>query len=42
MSETGTATKQWYVVHTYSGFENKVAAAIESRALPARGDGDDR
>src|SRR5438876_11808910 len=32
MSETGTATKQWYVVHTYSGFENKVAAAIESRA----------
>ena len=32
MSETGTAAKQWYVVHTYSGFENKVAAAIESRA----------
>src|SRR5439155_16051966 len=32
MSKTGTATKQWYVVHTYSGFENKVAAAIESRA----------
>ena len=32
MSETGTVTKQWYVVHTYSGFENKVAAAIESRA----------
>ena len=32
MSETGTAVKQWYVVHTYSGFENKVAAAIESRA----------
>ena len=28
----GTATKQWFVVHTYSGFENKVAAAIESRA----------
>jgi transcriptional antiterminator NusG len=27
-----TATKQWFVVHTYSGFENKVAAAIESRA----------
>lgn len=25
-------TKQWYVVHTYSGFENKVAAAIEQRA----------
>src|SRR5438093_3463440 len=27
-----TATKHWFVVHTYSGFENKVAAAIESRA----------
>lgn len=24
--------KQWYVVHTYSGFENKVATAIEQRA----------
>jgi transcriptional antiterminator NusG len=24
--------KQWFVVHTYSGFENKVAAAIEQRA----------
>jgi len=24
--------KEWYVVHTYSGFENKVAEAIESRA----------
>ena len=32
MNDTDTATKQWYVVHTYSGFENKVAAAIESRA----------
>src|SRR4029077_2893558 len=32
MSETGTAAKQWFVVHTYSGFENKVASAIESRA----------
>src|SRR3989475_4203354 len=34
MSE-GTATadnKQWFVVHTYSGFENKVAEAIQSRA----------
>src|ERR1700752_5100534 len=27
-----TATKHWFVVHTYSGVENKVAAAIESRA----------
>ena len=27
-----TSTKQWFVVHTYSGFENKVAEAIQSRA----------
>ena len=27
-----TTPKQWYVVHTYSGFENKVAEAIQSRA----------
>src|SRR5256886_9828184 len=27
-----TATKHWFVVHAYSGFEDKVAAAIESRA----------
>ena len=35
MSENGTTSgrpKQWFVVHTYSGFENKVASAIESRA----------
>jgi transcription termination/antitermination protein NusG len=32
-AETTTArAKQWFVVHTYSGFENKVAASIESRA----------
>ena len=30
--ETTTTTKQWFVVHTYSGFENKVAEAIQSRA----------
>ena len=24
--------KQWYVVHTYSGFENKVAEALRQRA----------
>jgi transcriptional antiterminator NusG len=24
--------KQWYVIHTYSGFENKVAEAIRQRA----------
>jgi transcriptional antiterminator NusG len=30
---TAAATnKQWFVVHTYSGFENKVAEAIQSRA----------
>ena len=27
-----TTNKQWFVVHTYSGFENKVAEAIQSRA----------
>ena len=32
-AESTTATpRQWYVVHTYSGFENKVAEAIQSRA----------
>ena len=30
--ETATRPKQWFVVHTYSGFEEKVAQAIESRA----------
>ncbi len=30
--ETATRQKHWFVVHTYSGFENKVAQAIESRA----------
>src|SRR2546426_12477259 len=29
---TATTTKQWFVVHTYSGFENKAAEAIQSRA----------
>ncbi len=27
-----TFDKQWYVLHTYSGYENKVKANIESRA----------
>ena len=27
-----TLTKQWYVVHTYSGFESKVKATIEEKA----------
>ena len=25
-------TKQWYVIHTYSGYEEKVAAALRERA----------
>ena len=25
-------SRDWYVVHTYSGFENKVAEAIRQRA----------
>ena len=32
MSSQTTASKQWFVVHTYSGFENKVAEGILSRA----------
>ena len=24
-------TKQWFVLHTYSGFENKVRAGIQER-----------
>ena len=31
-SDATTTSKQWFVVHTYSGFENKVAEAIQSRA----------
>jgi len=27
--------KQWYIVHTYSGFENRVKAALEERAKAA-------
>ena len=30
--DAATTNKQWFVVHTYSGFENKVAEAIQSRA----------
>jgi len=30
-----TPPKQWYVIHTYSGFENKVKASIEQRAAAA-------
>jgi len=28
---TDVATKSWYIVHTYSGFENKVAESLEER-----------
>ncbi len=27
-----TMTKQWYIIHTYSGFENKVAESLRQRA----------
>jgi len=26
------STKNWYIIHTYSGFENKVAESLKSRA----------
>ncbi len=25
-------TKQWYIIHTYSGFERKVAESLKTRA----------
>ena len=28
---TDVATKSWYIVHTYSGFENKVKESLEER-----------
>ena len=28
---TEVATKNWYIVHTYSGFENKVKESLEQR-----------
>ncbi|HOB09121.1 MAG: transcription termination/antitermination protein NusG [Limnochordia bacterium] len=31
MSENLAAEKQWYVIHTYSGYENKVKANLEKR-----------
>lgn len=30
--ETVELEKNWYVLHTYSGYENKVKTNIESRA----------
>src|SRR6267142_2443287 len=32
VADGNSANRQWFVVHTYSGFENKVAEAIQSRA----------
>jgi len=31
MSEPTTTAKQWYIIHTYSGFERKVAESLRSR-----------
>ncbi|MGC8720662.1 MAG: transcription termination/antitermination protein NusG [Thermodesulforhabdaceae bacterium] len=31
----GAAEKKWYIVHTYSGFEQKVSVAIKERAKAA-------
>jgi transcriptional antiterminator NusG len=31
----GFVAKQWYIVHTYSGFEHKVKAALEERVKSA-------
>src|SRR5262247_395105 len=28
----GAAPKNWYIIHTYSGFENKVAESLRTRA----------
>ena len=28
---TDVSTKQWYIVHTYSGFENKVSESLQQR-----------
>jgi len=32
MAETKTTSKQWYIVHTYSGFEKKVSESLRQRA----------
>ena len=37
---TDDKTKQWYIIHTYSGFENKVKESLEQR-VQAYGLGDE-
>lgn len=32
MKKQYSSTKQWYAIHTYSGFEEKVAESIKQRA----------
>jgi transcription antitermination factor NusG len=31
MAEENTLSRQWYVIHTYSGFERKVKLNIEEQ-----------
>ena len=31
-AQPGEAPKNWYIIHTYSGFENKVAESLRTRA----------
>ena len=30
---TTTTVKQWYIIHTYSGFEKKVADSLKQRVV---------
>ena len=32
MTETKTADRKWYIVHTYSGFEERVKETLRQRA----------
>jgi len=33
MAETQTSQARWYIIHTYSGFEKKVAQAIKDQSI---------
>ena len=33
---TEDVSKHWYIVHTYSGFENKVKESLEQRVAGVR------